>query len=896
MIHSASLGACESIDGAQVVIGYRISSGQRLLVANQMTNGDTIWSKEFEFDQTVTAKDIIRGPDSSYYVAGITHFYGSGDTFIAKLDQHGNIIWNKVFHTTGYGHICIGADSTLALVARTNIFSSGGQSAYVINMDGHGNVNWTTVLNGTDSGLDVVPAPNGGYCVLSYGDYVSGGYPTNLTKLNLSGAVEWSYNYTFPWINATPVSIVAHANRYTVAGNTGGDLVLMDIDTLGNYQHGYQHNSGLAPIGALTTPVLTAKNDQVYVGARLYRGYNGSISTPINDMALLHFDSSGTNVTTKLYGYSSNYLLEGFNQVGDHFIFSGREEAGLFSMFNAVLIRTDSTGNTNDCHGEFIHPFSSSLDSVTRSPVVISTSTGYNDTSFTHSSLDYNFNFNYTSPSLSLSASDVQCNGQNNGEIEVDQINEGVGPYSYSWSNGDTTALTDDLSPGTYIITVVGNDGVCEITDSASISEPPPLTLAVSITEPSCYGFGDGEAASVATGGTAPYFYSWSNGQTTPTSLGLFSGNYFVNVFDDRGCLTSQLITVNQPAQIDLAFNTSGTTCNGNNGWTQVMATGGSAGYNYTWSNGDSGAIADSLSPGFISVLVTDSNNCQITDSVEIDVVVNDIQICLITVDSSNRNTVVWAKDTSDNIQGYRIYRNIVGIYTPVGYVPQDSLSQFVDYSFGIDPGVTSYRYKISALDSCGNESAQSAHHETIHLTTSAGIGGEVNLIWDDYEGFSYSFYYILRDSNFTGNWQVIDSVPTSNFTYTDFNVPSGGAAYAILISAPSVCQATKAVGDFNSSRSNSSAQLFGGPASLDNLEFEASVFPNPFQNQLTVKINNDLIEQVQVFDMHGKLLLSQPVNANQVTLDLAHFHTGLYMVKAYTPGGVLSTVVSKTR
>ena len=51
-----------------------------------------------------------------------------------------------------------------------------------------------------------------------------------------------------------------------------------------------------------------------------------------------------------------------------------------------------------------------------------------------------------------------------------------------------------------------------------------------------------------------------------------------------------------------------------------------------------------------------------------------------------------------------------------------------------------------------------------MHLSTNQGIGGEVNLIWDEYEGFPIVYYYILRDSTANGNWEVLDSVSSNNF------------------------------------------------------------------------------------------------------------------------------------
>ena len=53
--------------------------------------------------------------------------------------------------------------------------------------------------------------------------------------------------------------------------------------------------------------------------------------------------------------------------------------------------------------------------------------------------------------------------------------------------------------------------------------------------------------------------------------------------------------------------------------------------------------------------------------------------------------------------------------------------------------------YKIAAIDVCTNESDLSPAHKTVHLTMNEGVNGEVNLIWNPYEGFTVSNYLIYR-------------------------------------------------------------------------------------------------------------------------------------------------------
>ena len=62
----------------------------------------------------------------------------------------------------------------------------------------------------------------------------------------------------------------------------------------------------------------------------------------------------------------------------------------------------------------------------------------------------------------------------------------GLQPYSYSWSNGDTTAYITDLCAGTYVITVT-DSLLNTVIDSVTITEPAQITFNQSLTE--CQGF-----------------------------------------------------------------------------------------------------------------------------------------------------------------------------------------------------------------------------------------------------------------------------------------------------------------------------------------------------------------------------------------------------------------------
>ena len=136
------------------------------------------------------------------------------------------------------------------------------------------------------------------------------------------------------------------------------------------------------------------------------------------------------------------------------------------------------------------------------------------------------------------SISNVSCNGGSNGVGTVTPSG-GVGPYTYSWSpQGGTGATASGLPAGTYNVTI--SDGTTSIVQPVTIVEPSLLGGSVSKTDATSALAADGSATVTASGGTAPYTYSWApSGGTGATATGLTQGLYIVSITDNNGCFTS---------------------------------------------------------------------------------------------------------------------------------------------------------------------------------------------------------------------------------------------------------------------------------------------------------------------------------------------------------------------
>ncbi|MBI4645048.1 MAG: SprB repeat-containing protein, partial [Bacteroidia bacterium] len=140
----------------------------------------------------------------------------------------------------------------------------------------------------------------------------------------------------------------------------------------------------------------------------------------------------------------------------------------------------------------------------------------------------------------------VSCNGDTNGSIDL-TVTGGASPYSYLWSDGESTDALQGVSAGIYSVTVT-DINECTSTSSITLTEPGVLTSVISdSTEISCIGACDGTATVSVTGGASPYFYAWSNGDNTLFADSLCTGIYNVSIMDTNGCQTMSSVFIPEP-------------------------------------------------------------------------------------------------------------------------------------------------------------------------------------------------------------------------------------------------------------------------------------------------------------------------------------------------------------
>ena len=220
--------------------------------------------------------------------------------------------------------------------------------------------------------------------------------------------------------------------------------------------------------------------------------------------------------------------------------------------------------------------------------------------------------------SLTPSHTNVSCNGGSDGTATV-VASGGTLPYTYVWSpNVGTTPTVTGLTAQSYSVTVTDAGG-CSRNTTIIVGQPTALVPVIdSIRNVVCHGQATGAMYVSVSGGTPPYTYHWSSGQTTQDITGVPVGYYTDTIIDSKGCIALISDSVTEPAVI-VTLPTSGSingndlSCYGSNdGSASVIVVGGTPPYAYIWSSSltDTTASVTGLAAGPLSVLITDANGC----------------------------------------------------------------------------------------------------------------------------------------------------------------------------------------------------------------------------------------------------------------------------------------------
>ena len=218
-------------------------------------------------------------------------------------------------------------------------------------------------------------------------------------------------------------------------------------------------------------------------------------------------------------------------------------------------------------------------------------------------------------------STNIGCFGENTGSVSV----AGSITSSYSWNTNpvQTTQTISNLVAGNYVVSI-SESNACPNSAIVTITEPPQLNLTLTNLA-SCSNTCDGSLSMLATGGTAPYTYTWSNFGNGQSFNGVICPNsYTGTVTDAKTCVKSGTTTVHIN-QKPIVLCDSANICIGSK--TILTASGANS---YVWSPNiflssttNSSTVASPVSSTKYTVIGTSLDGCK--DTVDVMVTVSDI-------------------------------------------------------------------------------------------------------------------------------------------------------------------------------------------------------------------------------------------------------------------------------
>ena len=538
------------------------------------------------------------------------------------------------------------------------------------------------------------------------------------------------------------------------------------------------------------------------------------------------------------------------------------------------------------------------------------------------------------------------CQGQTAESFFINTVADATG-YNWSFPSGitlntgsNTNAITANFSTtatsGNMSVTATNACGTSSAsTKSITVSPLPSQASTITGSNTVCQGMSS--VTYIANNLNNALSYTWS----TPNGCNIISGlntktitvNYDntstsgpLSVYGTNGCgdgaVKNKSITVNPLP--DAAGSISGSISNNvcplsTNINYSVSPIANATGYTWLYPSGysvASGANTNSIflnaslnaTNGVIKVVGTNACGAGDTSSV-LNVNIAGLptqQICVVTVDSSSvHNEIIWQKNGVSNVDSFRVYRvQSLILDTLIGTVDYADLSKLVDVT--ANPNVTSYTYKIAAVDFCGNEGPKSLPHQSIHLQSiyTPGPPQKMDLSWNLYSGATVLNYRVLRDTNNSGNWVVlINNLAPNATSYTDYTIPAGANSvqYRVDVIWMNSCDPTQKVSQsiVNTTKSNTKDFVISIPTNINSqneLLNSLTLFPNPTKDLFDLEFKAGIESfDVEIYNQLGSVLKSSHLTyTDKTTIDISDLSSGVYYVVVKTKMGSITKRVSK--
>ncbi len=447
---------------------------------------------------------------------------------------------------------------------------------------------------------------------------------TALAGSNINLSVTASYNGGYQWRKNGNNIDGAVSSSYTILNSTVADAGEYDVIVKGANTCSADEISDKATITISSGATLTMSSTAVTCNG----GTNGTatVNATGGNLPYTYVWSNGGNtatITGLIAGTYTVTVTDANNVPKSSSIVVTEPTAIVLTSGNTAVTCNGGTNGTATVNvsggtGAYTYSWSGGVTSTTNTATGLAAGT-YTVTVKDANNCEKSIVITVTEPTalvLTPSSTAVKCKGGNDGIASV-SVSGGTGAYNYSWSSGVTSTgnTATGLAAGNYTVTVKDANN-CEKNIAITVNEPSTLlTVTISSsTNISCNGTNNGIATGQVTGGSSPYTYLWSNGNTNLTANNLGPGVNTLQVTDANGCIKTTSVTIAEPAVIVLTPSTTAVKCNGgSDGTASVSVTGGTGAYTYSWSGGVTSTTnsAMGLAAGNYTVTVKDANNCE---------------------------------------------------------------------------------------------------------------------------------------------------------------------------------------------------------------------------------------------------------------------------------------------
>ena len=213
----------------------------------------------------------------------------------------------------------------------------------------------------------------------------------------------------------------------------------------------------------------------------------------------------------------------------------------------------------------------------------------------------------------------ISCNNENDGSIDLN-LTDGIAPISVSWSD-DLTAGSkrNNISPGSYTVTILDSDAdQCPIIQTFIFTNPPLIAVSSQVDDAlDCDIVNSGSIDITVSGGTAPYTFTWSNGEITEDLINISPGDYSVEIKDENNCIVTKQFSISRQEPLDIELiATTIPNCDLKtvSQMTVAKVTGGFLPYTYSWSAGSVSTTDNtkmvSSQNGAYTLTITDNKGC----------------------------------------------------------------------------------------------------------------------------------------------------------------------------------------------------------------------------------------------------------------------------------------------